>query len=480
MSTKAPASDRSSTPDEKLITELSQGLPERWKHQQKTVDFALARDAVFDTSDPGTGKTRGHIDVFTDRLAAGTSSKLLVVCPKSLMGPAWQADLRKFAPGLLPSLAFAEVREKAFEVDRPVYIINTDGVKWLAKKTPTWMKRHFGLNATLIIDESTAFKHHTSQRSRAAKKVAKYFKYRTLMTGTPITSSVTDIWHQLLLLDQGQRLGRNFTAFRNSVQTPVMMGSFTRWADKEGVEEILSFMIRDLTIRHQFEEVMDVPPNYSRPLGFTLSSRVAEAYRQMAEEAYLQLASGDVSAVNAAVLAGKLLQIASGAVYDSHGDVHVIDTERHALVTDLVEERESSVVFFNWTHQRDELVKQATKRRLSHAVIDGTVAHAERTRIVEAFQEGDLRAVYLHPATGAHGLTLTRGTATIWASPRYEPDFLKQGLHRVYRGGQTRKTENILVEAADTIEPGVYKVLNTKYDRMVNLLSLLKEQKNEP
>lgn len=478
MSTLVAAQNSLDTAKERLTIELSQGIPKRWAHQQQTLEFSRDNAVVFDTSDPGTGKTRGHLDVFAERLSAGISEKLLVVCPKSLMLPAWVADVRKFTPTLPVSPAFAENRADAFEEDVPIYLINTDGVKWLNKQTPGWWKRHFPANASLVIDESTAFKHHTSQRSRAAKSVSKYFKYRTALTGTPITSSITNIWHQVMLLDRGARLGTSFTAFRNSTQVDVRRGRFTQWRDKEGIEEVVSFMLRDITIRHQFDEVMDVPENYSRTLSFTPSAKTLAVYEELEENAFLEFSKGDVSAVNAAVLRNKLLQVASGAVYGEGGKVHVLDTGRYELVADLVEERDASVVFFNWAHQRDELHKALTKRGLSHEIIDGSVPNKERARIVDAFQAGDLRAVLLHPQTGAHGLTLTRGRTTIWASPRYEPDFMKQGVHRVYRGGQTHKTENIMIAAEGTVDELVYEALSAKYTRMVSMLDLLKERRN--
>ncbi len=133
------------------------------------------------------------------------------------------------------------------------------------------------------------------------------------------------------------------------------------------------------------------------------------------------------------------------------------------------------MVFFNWRHQKDQLVKHAEKRGITHAVIEGGMKDEVRDMIVQRFQGGHLQTVFLHPQTGAHGLTLTRGTRTIWSSPIYMADFLKQGNHRIYRGGQTQKTETILVEAEGTVEQLVYERLGEKTTRMVNLLEIIKE-----
>jgi len=80
----------------------------------------------------------------------------------------------------------------------------------------------------------------------------------------------------------------------------------------------------------------------------------------------------------------------------------------------------------------------------------------------------------MHPRTGAHGLTLTRGVATIIASPIYEADLLQQAIFRIYRGGQTKVTNTVLVQAKGTVEADVYARLGQKHEQMVDLLQLMK------
>lgn len=449
-----------------------------WPHQQQTRDLALSTNWVYDTSDPGTGKTNAHLAAFDEHRTNQKHGKALVVCPKSLMSAAWGNEIRRFYPHLTYSCAYAENREEAFDINADIYIINTDGVKWLANKTPRWLKAKFGENATLIVDEMTAFKHRTSQRSKALVKISKYFTFRRGLTGTPYSGSITEMWNQIRILDEGQHLGTSFQKFQMSVCAPEQVGpsaQHIRWVDIEGINDVVAYMIKDISIRHDFQDVMDVPENYHRHIEFELAPKAVRAYREMAEHMILQLSEGVVTAVHAASLRTKLLQICSGAVYDGLGDYKVIDERRYELILDLVEERKHSVVFFNWTHQKDLLTAHAKKRGIPHAVLDGTVAGPLREKIVTAYQNGDYQTIFLQPLSAAHGITLTRGTATIWSSPIYQPDFLKQGLHRVYRGGQTQKTENITVEATNTVEGLVYERLNDKQTRMIDMLDLLKE-----
>lgn len=449
-------------------------IPKPWAHQAQTIKKFKSIPRRFDASDPGTGKTRGAIEVWGDHRNKGGGCAL-VLAPKSLLETAWVEDLGKFLPAAMFSVAYATNREKAFKADADMYITNLDAVKWLAQQKPAFFKRF----DTVIIDESTAFKHRTSQRSKACKHIIKNFNYRELLTGTPNSNSITDVWHQILLLDDGDRLGNNFFRFRDSVCTPKQVGpsvNHVKWVDKPGAEDAVAYLLKDITMRHDFEEVMDIPPNYTRNVPYQMSNKLRRVYNEMVDTAIAMLTSGKVvSAVNAAVLQNKLLQIASGAVYTSDDKYSVIDPGRYELITDLIEEHPHSVTFFNWKHQKDLLVQHAEKRKLDYAIIDGTTPVAHRKRIVDAYQDGLFQTVYLHPQTGAHGLTLTRGTRTIFSSPIYQADFLKQARHRIWRGGQTKKTETLLIEAEQTVEQQVYERLNEKTVKMVNLLDILRD-----
>lgn len=425
---------------------------------------------MLDISDPGTGKTAGNLTAFAERRRNGGGAAL-VLAPKSLLRPAWYDDAQKFTPDMICSVAYANNRVAAFNARADIYITNTDAAKWLAEQDKSFFKRF----DTIIIDELAAFKHRDSQRSKAVASIIDHFEYRVGLNGTFTSGVITDTWHQARLIDDGDTLGRNFYQFRNAVctQTPTHPGSrFMKWVEKPGAIEAVAGMLQNITIRHEFNKVMDIPPNYTRTVHFYPPPKLLKKYNELTKFAILELETGDVTAVNAAVLRNKLLQVASGAVYGEE-DYYVLDTSRYELVLDLAQEVTHSVIFFNWSHQKDEIIKLAKKRKLEFEVIDGTVPVKKRNRIVNNYQDGQYHFLLLHPQTGAHGLTLTRGTRTIWASPIYQPDFLKQGTHRIWRGGQTKATETILVEAANTVEAQVYERLNDKNANMVNLLDLL-------
>lgn len=460
-------------------------------HQKKSLAHAKATPIVYDCSSPGTGKTGVAIWDFDYRRTKKKGKKALVLAPKSLLRTTWFNDFKKFAPHLKVSVATAGDREEAFfKTEADVYVTNIDASKWLAKQK----KAFFDQFDTLIIDESSAYKHATSQRSRAMAKIAKFFKYRRAMTGTPNGRSITDVWHQVYLLDDGKRLGTSFYAFRNAVCEPKQVGrnaNAINWTDKDGAEEAVFGLLQDIVIRHKFEDCVDIPENHRYVMEYELPVKHRKIYDEFAQRQYVEITRkttanasarllgekqkdvAEISAINAAVLANKLLQVASGAVYSATDDAVLVDDGRYKMVMDLVEERQHSLVFFLWKHQRDALVKEAEKRGVPYCVLDGETHETERADMVARYQAGMYQVMFAHPKSAAHGLTLTKGTTTIWSSPTPDLEVFEQGSKRQHRIGQKNKTETITIIAPGTADHHVYyNILLPKKGRMDNLLDL--------
>lgn len=457
----------------------STGIPPMWAHQRETYEFSLERPGVLDYSDPGTGKTRAHLEEFNTLLRSGEVTSLLVLCPKTLIESAWGDDIEEYLPDLDYSMAYARNREEAFNKDCPIFITNIDAVKWLAAQKRKFFER-FGPRPMWIVDESTAFKHVTGgpkHRSKAAQNIRGFFPWRRMMSGTPNPNSVLELWNQAYLVDDGERLGTRYYKFRSVVCEPQQNGprpEHVKWVDKPQIEPVVSHLLRDITIRHDFDDCMDIPENHKVIRRFTPNDKLMKYYREMEERCLLELEKGDVMAVNQGVLANKLLQVASGAVYHADGSYSVLDTQRYELVADLVEARRHSVVFFNWTHQKEQTCKLLDKRGINYAIVDSGVPDAGRARIRREYQQGAYQCILLHPKTGAHGLTLTRGESVIFSSPLHEADLLYQGWRRIARGGQTKVTSTEMVCARGTRDEMVYANTDDKGNRMRSFADLMK------
>lgn len=452
------------------------GVPAPFENQVRSVEVLLKEPQTLDLSDPGTGKTRSHLEAWATRRRKGGKC-LFILAPKSILQSAWGDDIDKFFPNEFTySIAYAHNRVEAIYAEADIYITNIDAATWLLDQPGRKIRKFINRCDELIIDESESIKHRTSKRSKAIIALRKYFPYRRCLSATPNSRTITDLWNQVYFVDDGQRLGPSFFRFRQQVCEAKQVGpraNMIQWTDKEGVEEYVAGLIADITIRHKFEDCQSIPENHSYTVNFELNTKHRTQYEELRESFVLTLQKADVVALNAAVLTNKLLQLTSGAVYTEVDDYEEINHDRNELILELVQEREYSLVFFNWKHQKTQLAKLAKLKGIQYEIIDGSVPIKKREAIVRDYQAGFYQTLFLHPKSAAHGLTLTRGRTTIWASPVYEPNIMRQGLGRIYRAGQTEKTENIMICARDTLEEHVYQVMNKRAGKMNTLLDLV-------
>ena len=455
---------------------IKQALP-LFEHQEVTVQFILDRDSVFILNDPGTGKTRTVLEAFLRHKVAHPTARLCVIAPLSILEPSWGGDIKKFTPSLTYIAAYAKNRDTAFASQHDVYVTNHDAVKFLAGKS------YFGADDWLVVDESTAFKNPTAKRSKALYKISTAYGKRILMTGTPVPNTVCDIWHQMLCIDGGERLGQSYWKFRSQACTPTPvpgMPNVATWEDKHGATDWVMDMIRDVAIRFKAEDCLDLPENSVHTIYTQLPKAIYGKYLQLARESVVQLETGRISAVHAGARVKKLLQLCTGAVYDEFGKVKLAHPDRYVLVTDLVEQRKHPcIVAYNWKHEREQLRELSEKQNISFAFIDGDVPAKHRSAIVDSFQRGEIKLLACHPQAAGHGLTLTAGKTTIWCSPTYNAEHFQQLNRRIHRAGQTEKTETILIAAELTAELQVYEKLQGKIGRMENLLELFEHSTQE-
>lgn len=325
----------------------------------------------------------------------------------------------------------------------------------------------------MLVHNCTAFKNPTAMRTRSMIALSKRIPHKILMSGTPNPNGIMDLWSQYFILDQGQTLGTSYHRLRNKVCVPVNNGQFVKWEDRPEAESAIAELIRPVTIRHKLEEVLDMPPNHQYQLTIQLSPSLQATYDGFLKQASLEVANGEVNAVNAAAKINKLLQIAAGSVYDDDGVAHCLSLQRQELAIDLIQSRQNCVVAFNWKHQRDSMAQMLDRHGITFAIIDGETPTHERSQAVDDFQAGRCRVILAHPASAGHGLTLTRGTTTIWLSPTWDAEKFIQFNHRIYRAGQTQRTETICIAAENTLDEYAYTTLKGKISAMDLLLNSL-------
>lgn len=451
--------------------------PTLFKHQREISDFITDNGRALVFADPGTGKTAAVLDAASRHRAAG-GGRVLVVCPKSIMRPAWVEDAATFTPHLKVAVAEAPAtkRTAALRSDADIVVINHDGVTWLARN----FAAHLDGFDFLAIDESTAFKNKDRQRGRAMANLARHFGVRLVMTGTPMSNGLLDVWHQVYLVDDGEHLGNRYYAFRAATCEPVpVTADINKWVPKDGSYEAVADMISPISLRYQLESCVDMPKRQVTTRRVELSPKLRKYYQEMKDQAVLELENGEVEAVHAASLMGKLQQIASGSVYGVDS-AYRLAPERYDLIAELCAERDHTLVAFQWKHQRDGIMEALERAGVSNvAVIDGDHVK-ESAQTVADFQAGHYQVLLAHPKSAGHGLTLTKARTVIWASPTFNAEQDDQFNRRIYRTGQKETTEVIRIVGKDTVDERVVSMLQGKLDTQSTALDLLQSLMPQP
>ena len=172
----------------------------------------------------------------------------------------------------------------------------------------------------VVLDELSSFKNWKSQRFRALKKIRPMVKRMVGLTGTPTSNGLMDLWAEIGILDQGQRLGRFIGRYREAYFRPAAMNPQTgivfRYEPREGAEEMIYNRISDISISMKAKDYLHMPDCIYNTVPVQMDCRERQLYDKMAKDLLLHLEDGDIDAANAAALSNKLLQMSNGAVYD--------------------------------------------------------------------------------------------------------------------------------------------------------------------
>jgi len=303
------------------------------------------------------------------------------------------------------------------------------------------------------------------------------------LTGRPMPNSPVDVFYQCRIITP-HTVPKYYKWARDVLMEQVGSLRFPRWVPKPGaIDRAHSWM--QPAVRFALDDVVELPDMVMRTVDVELGEEQQEKYTKMAREMAVQVQQKIIAAANAGVEMGKLLQLACGWVYDINGDtVEFEDNPRKQLLLDLIDEATHKVLIFSpWLHAIQGFSDLLTEEKIDHAVIHGGVSANDRSDIFNAFQSTQqYRCLIAHPATLAHGLTLTAATTCIWTSPITSLEQWEQANARIRRPGQQHKQLYLCMQGTP-VEKKVYALLRRKQNLQDQFLELLrmggKQQEND-
>ena len=460
------------------------GMFTPFNHQRSTAEFLTLYSRCFVFNEAGTGKTSAAAWAADYLMTQGKVKRVLIVCPVSIMETAWRSDL--FKTLMHRTVAIAQgtrtQRKKVIEGNYEFVIINFDGVKVVADELS---KGKFDL---VIVDEANAIKNVQTDRWKCLAALITPGTRLWMMTGTPASQSPLDAFGLAKLVNP-DAVPRFFGSFRDRVM--IKMSQY-RWVPRQDAQSIVHQVLQP-AIRFTKAECLDLPDMLYSTREVPLTPQQAKYYDAIKKQMAVIAAGSEVTAVNAASMLNKLLQISQGAVYTDDRDVVEFDVSNRVdeLLEVICGTASKSLVFVPYRHTLNMLEEELNKRLVKLlgasqdgsgygvAVIHGGVAANKRAEIIKQFQtEDDIRVLLMIPQATAHGITLTRANQVVWWGPVSSTEIYIQANARAHRAGQ-KNCVTVTHLQGSPVERRMYTLLQGKIDLHQALVDLYKQELDE-
>lgn len=427
--------------------------------------------------DMGLGKTIITLTAISELITRSMVKKALVIAPLRVAQTTWSDEAAKWDHTrdlrISKVLGSKQERVNALEIPADIYIINRENVQWLVE----YLGARWAFDM-VVVDELSSFKSYKAARFKALKSVLPRINRLVGLTGTPAPNGLLDLWPQVFLLDGGERLGKYITHYRTEYFLPDMVnrqsGIVYSWKPRTGAEARIHNAISDICVSMSAADYLTLPECIDRVVRVQLPQAAASQYAKLERELLLPLVQSDVEAGSAAILAGKLLQFANGAVYDEYHDVQELHTAKLDALEDLAEAANGNPLLVFYTFRHDE------SRITAHLKSAGYPVRTLKTeRDVADWNGGVVPIMLAHPASAGHGLNLQAGGSTVvWYGLPWSLELYEQGNGRVYRQGQDKPVMIYHIAAADTIDEDVMTTLEGKAHSQAALLTAVKARLN--
>lgn len=441
-------------------------------YQRYCIERLISETAIGLFLDMGLGKTVITLTAVNDlRYNRFLISKVLVIAPKKVAEDTWTREAGKWEHlkllRVVPVLGNLKKRIRALNTPGDVYVMSRDNVQWLVN-----YYRNAWPFDMVVIDELSSFKNHKAKRFKMLNAVRKHIRRIVGLTGTPAPNGLIDLWAQIYLLDQGVRLGRTISEYRQEFFTPGRRSRETIFSYEllPGADEAIRTRIRDICISLSAKDYLTLPSRIDNVIYVKLDTKAKKAYEEMEKDLLLEVDGETIDAATAAALSNKLLQICNGAVYNEDKEAVEIHDNKLEAFKELIEASQGKpvLVFYNFQHDRARILRCLGKSHLRIGELKGSES-------IEQWNKQEIDVLLAHPASAAYGLNLQAGgNIIIWFGLNWSLELYQQANARLYRQGQK---ENVIVHHLVVENSRDQDVMDALTDKQATQSSLLESLK---
>ena len=454
---------------------------ELYDYQKAGVKFAKENNRCGLFLDIGLGKTLITLTALTELAEEGKLfGHILIVAPKRIAMNTWKDEILKWSHTrnarfkILAGLTKKKRDEilDQVETDPPtIYIINRELIPQLVDRFPGEKWKFLNV----VLDEAQSFKNYASKRFKKIKTIAPYTHRWIELTGSPAPNGLMDIWSLIYLLDGGQRLGKNITAYRNMHFLPgrrTPEGYPYEWIIKDNHDKYIHNKIKDIVISMDKKDYLSLPAITHNMIELEMTKAERKIYNQLKKDKVLPLLDGgEITVANAAVLSGALLQLSNGAIYADEHNKEVIELHDHKLnaLEEIVEgSMGQPILVFYWF--KHDLIR--LKEKFPDAEVFG-----EDTNQLKRWNNKEIPLLFAQPQSAGHGLNFQYGGhILVFFSIPQSLELYEQSIGRLYRNGQDQAVIVHYLKMRGTVENRVIERLVEKQFTQEDLMDAVKAE----
>ena len=425
-------------------------------YQRHTTQFIIDHPEAAILLGMGMGKTISTLTAIDELINNRfETNRALVIAPVRVARDTWPAEIQKWdhLTGLTvsPIIGTAKQRQAAANKRADIYTIGRENIPWLVKHHG----KHWPYDM-VIIDELSSFKNPQAKRFKALKKVRPHINRIIGLTGTPAPNSLLDLWAPFRLIDNGQRLGKYITHYRDQYFLPDKRNGqvIYSWKLRPGADQAIYDNIADITVSMRTTDYLTLPDVTHQHIEVTLAPKEQKMIDTLKNDLVLELGADTIDAANAATLSLKLQQLAGGAIYNEEGDIIEVHQQKLQALTELVDQADGNtmLVCYWFKHERDRILSTIPNARVLDTEQD-----------FKDWNAGKVQVGLIHPASAGHGLNLqSGGHIMVWYTTPWSLELYEQANARLHRQGQTEPVSIIHIDTAGSIDQDVHAALARK------------------